>query len=127
MLFLLLDGMGWWSAYLPPTLEADGWLRQVMWFNLFALVMRATQRCYFVGQLYGWEHSLLALPRMVVGNLVNAMAAARVWRRFLGRHFFGPPLTRNEALIDFPETSQLAGQRQRLGDLLTPWNAIDTS
>lgn len=127
MLFLLLDGMGWWSAYLPPTLEADGWLRQVMWFNLFALVMRATQRCYFVGQLYGWEHSLLALPRMVVGNLVNAMAAARAWRLFLGHIFFGQRLTWNKTLHDFPDTDQLAGQRQRLGDLLTTWNAIDTT
>lgn len=127
MLFLLLDRMGWWSAYLPPTLGTDGWLRQVMWFNLFALVMRVVQRCYFVGQLYGWEHALLAVPRMVVGNFVNAMAAARAWRLFLGHLLFGTKLVWNKTLHDFPAAEQLAGQRQRLGELLTTWKAIDAT
>jgi adsorption protein B len=127
MLFLLLDRMGWWSAYLPPALGTEGWLRQVMWFNLFALVMRVVQRCYFVGQLYGWEHSLLAVPRMVVGNFVNAMAAARAWRLFLGHVFLGQRLVWNKTLHDFPAAEQLAGQRQRLGELLTTWKAIDAT
>lgn len=125
MLFLLLDRMGWWSAYLPPALDVDGWLRQVMWFNLFALVMRMVQRVYFVGRLYGWEHGLLAVPRMVVGNLVNAMAAARAWRLFLGHVFLGQRLVWNKTLHDFPPSEQLVGQRQRLGELLTSWRAID--
>ena len=127
MLFLLLDRMGWWSSYLPPSLEADGWLRNVMWFNAFALVMRVVQRVYFVGRLYGWEHGVLAVPRMVVGNFVNAMAAARAWRLFLAHILLGRPLVWNKTLHDFPSTQALAGKHQRLGELLTAWQAIDAN
>jgi adsorption protein B len=75
--------------------------------------------------MYGWEHALLSMPRMIVGNFINAMAAARAWRLFIGHLITGKRLAWDKTMHDFPSTDQLAQQRQRLGDLLLSWQAID--
>jgi adsorption protein B len=126
MLLWLLSATGWWSAYLPPILPLDGWLGVVIGLNAVALLLRAGQRAYFVGRIYGWEHALLSIPRMVVGNVVNAAAAARAWRLFLMNKLWGQPLVWDKTMHDFPSAEQLSLQRHRLGDLLMKWQAIET-
>jgi adsorption protein B len=126
MLLWLLSATGWWSAYLPPILPLDGWLGVVIGLNAVALLLRAGQRAYFVGRIYGWEHALLSIPRMVVGNVVNAAAAARAWRLFLMNKLWGQPLVWDKTMHDFPSADQLSLQRHRLGDLLMKWQAIET-
>jgi adsorption protein B len=126
MLLWLLSATGWWSAYLPPILPLDGWLGAVIGLNAVALLLRAGQRAYFVGRIYGWEHALLSIPRMVVGNVVNAAAAARAWRLFLMNKLWGQPLVWDKTMHDFPSADQLSLQRHRLGDLLMKWQAIET-
>ena len=126
MLLWLLSVAGWWSVYLPPILALDGWLGVVIGLNAVALLLRVVQRAYFVGRIYGWEHALLSIPRMVVGNVVNAAAAARAWRLFLLNKLRGQPLVWDKTMHDFPSTDQLSLQRHRLGDLLMKWQAIET-
>ena len=126
MLLWLLNAAGWWSVYLPPILALDGWLGLVIGLNAVALLLRVVQRAYFVGRIYGWEHALLSIPRMVVGNVVNAAAAARAWRLFLLNKLRGQPLVWDKTMHDFPSTDQLSLQRHRLGDLLMKWQAIET-
>ena len=126
MLLWLLNAAGWWSAYLPPILSLDGWLGVVIGLNAVALLLRMGQRAYFVGRIYGWEHALLSIPRMVVGNVVNAAAAARAWRLFLLNKLWGQPLVWDKTMHDFPSVDQLSLQRHRLGDLLMKWQAIET-
>ena len=46
---------------------------------------------YFTTALYGWEHGLMSLPRMVVGNFVNCMAVARAWKHVPGLPVQGQP------------------------------------
>lgn len=125
MLLWLLSAAGWWSVYLPPILTLDGWLGVVIGLNAVALLLRMGQRAYFVGRIYGWEHALLSIPRMVVGNIVNAAAAARAWRLFLANKLRGQPLVWDKTMHDFPSTDQLSLQRHRLGDLLMKWHAIE--
>ena len=125
--FYLADLFGWWTVYYPSYFRPGGWLVTLMWANAVALLLRVVQRAYFVGRMYGWEHALLSIPRMIVGNFINAMAAARAWRLFIGHLITGKRLAWDKTMHDFPSTDQLAQQRQRLGELLLSWQAIDQS
>ncbi len=125
MLFVLADTLGWWTIFYPSVFSPNGWLVTLMGINSVALLLRMVQRSWFVYQMYGWEHALMALPRMVIGNFINAMAAARAWRLFLGHLITGRRLAWDKTMHDFPSVDQLTQQRQRLGELLLSWQAID--
>lgn len=123
--FFLADKFGWWKVYYPSYFRPGGWLVILMWLNAVALLLRVVQRAYFVGRMYGWEHAVLSIPRMIVGNFINAMAAARAWRLFIAHLITGKRLAWDKTMHDFPSTDQLSQQRQRLGELLLSWQAID--
>lgn len=125
LVFFLLEKFGVWKVHFPSVFGANDWLRWLLWANLFAFLCRAVQRYYFVNRLYGWEHALLSIPRMVIGNMINAMAAARAWRMFLAGIIFRKRLVWDKTMHDFPSGEQLVQQRQRLGELLLSWHAID--
>ena len=61
----------------------------MIYINAFFLACARRTACTSPAALYGWEHGLLSLPRMVVGNFVNCMAVARAWRMFLSYLFRG--------------------------------------
>lgn len=99
--------------------------RKLIYVNAFFLAIRAAHRVYFTTILYGWEHGLMSLPRMVIGNFVNCMAVARAWRLFLSYLFRGKKLVWDKTMHEFPTGAQLARKRQRLGELLQSWQAVD--
>jgi adsorption protein B len=116
---------GWWHAYYPSLFQEGSIWRTMIYVNAFFLAIRAAHRVYFTSVLYGWEHGVMALPRMVVGNFVNCMAVARAWKMFLGYLFKGNRLAWDKTAHEFPSSTQLARRRQRLGELLTQWNAVE--
>lgn len=123
--FLFADWMGWWTVYYPSAFSPHGWLGILMTVNVVALALRMLQRSWFVYRLYGLQHALLAIPRMVIGNFINAMAAARAWRMYITHLVTGKKLVWDKTMHDFPSTDQLVQQRQRLGELLLSWQAIE--
>ncbi|WP_026431828.1 glycosyl transferase family protein [Paracidovorax oryzae] len=125
LLFFIADALGWWTVYYPSVFSPGGWLMTVMGLNAFALMLRVVQRAYFVTSMYGWEHGLLSVPRMIVGNCINAMAAARAWKLFLSNKLFGTRLVWDKTMHDFPSADQLVQRRRRLGEVLLSWRAID--
>jgi adsorption protein B len=118
---------GWWHAYYPSLFEQGSFWRALLYINAIFLVIRAAHRVYFTTVLYGWEHGLMSLPRMVVGNFVNCMAVARAWKMYLSYLFRGTRLAWDKTAHEFPSSVQLARRRQRLGELLKSWNAVDDS
>ena len=116
---------GWWHAYYPSLFQEGSIWRKMIYINAFFLALRAAHRVYFTTVLYGWEHGVMALPRMVVGNFVNCMAVARAWKMYLSYLFRGTRLAWDKTAHEFPSSAQLARRRQRLGELLTSWNAVD--
>ncbi|MDR3090548.1 MAG: glycosyl transferase family protein [Desulfobulbaceae bacterium] len=97
----------------------------MLWANGIALTTRVLQRMYFVTILYGWEHGLLSVPRMIVGNFINFMAVARAWNMFIKHLITGKKLAWDKTMHDFPTADGLTDRRQRLGELLVSWRAID--
>ncbi|MGP1628591.1 MAG: glycosyl transferase family protein [Giesbergeria sp.] len=125
LVFYTAEKLGWWTIYYPSAFSPGGWFMTVMGLNAVALSLRVVQRAYFVSSMYGWEHGLLSIPRMVIGNFINAMAAARAWKLFLANKLFGAKLVWDKTLHEFPSADQLDRHRQRLGEVLLSWRAID--
>ncbi|SDV46542.1 glycosyl transferase family protein [Chitinasiproducens palmae] len=125
-LFYFANVFGWLPVRFPPLFAPDGVMRWVFYANLIALFQRVSQRIIFVKRLYGWEHALLSVPRMAIGNFINFLAVARAWRMFLTHLVTGRRLVWDKTMHDFPSADQLIGERRRLrlGELLLSWRAI---
>jgi bacteriophage N4 adsorption protein B len=126
--FLLLRGgaaLGWWDPGEPRLFhEGSEWLA-LLWVNAGFFSVRAVQRAWFTARLYGWMHGVLSLPRMAVGNFVNCMAVGRAWRLYITSMVFGKKLAWDKTAHDFPTSDQMGRSRQRLGELLQSWKAVD--
>ncbi|MEO8385584.1 MAG: glycosyl transferase family protein, partial [Betaproteobacteria bacterium] len=116
---------GWRNLYFPSLFtENSGW-RVLLYLNAMTLAIRCAHRIYFTTILYGWEHGLMSVPRMVVSNFVNFMAVCRAWRLYLSYLFRGRVLAWDKTMHDFPTNAQLHKRRQRLGELLRSWHAVE--
>lgn len=124
ILFQFADALGLWKVYYPTLFAPNSWAVDLLKLNLLFFFLRGVHRFYFVNRLYGWEHALLSFPRMIVGNFVNAMAAARAWRLFIANFIFGTQLVWDKTMHDFPTTELLQPERQRLGEILLSWHAV---
>jgi bacteriophage N4 adsorption protein B len=125
LLFALADALGIAPPFASSPLADAAWFRSLLWFNAFALMLRTVQRIYFVSRLYGWEHGVLSAPRMVIANFINFLAVTRAWRLFVVHLVTGKRLAWDKTMHDFPSADGLLDRRQRLGELLISWQAID--
>ncbi|RML78422.1 Bacteriophage N4 adsorption protein B [Pseudomonas savastanoi pv. savastanoi] len=122
---IVLRSSGLWNTSFPTPFETSGLIQYLLVANGIALLWRILHRCYFTTVLYGWQHGLLSIPRMVVGNFVNFMAAARAWRMFLVGKVLNRKLVWDKTMHDFPSTDLVAVAPRRLGSVLISWQAIN--
>ena len=122
---IILRQSGLWDVSFPTPFEANGWIKYLLIANGIALGWRILHRCYFTTVLYGWQHGLLSIPRMVVGNFVNFMAASRAWRMFLVGKALNRKLVWDKTMHDFPSTDLVAAAPRKLGSVLLSWQAIN--
>jgi adsorption protein B len=95
-----------WLAELlgaPVQARMDPWLTTILTINGWMLVWRILMRAGFTTSAYGWREGLLSIPRLVVGNVIAMLAAARAVSLHLGggarrwdktRHIFPAELPR---------------------------------
>ncbi|WP_408592270.1 glycosyl transferase family protein [Paraburkholderia tropica] len=124
LLFTYADLLGLRPDLIASPFSNSRFLTLVLWANGIALLLRVVQRVYFVSRLYGWEHGLLSVPRMVIGNFVNFMAVSRAWKMYLNYLATGKRLVWDKTMHDFPSSDGFKDRRQRLGELLVSWQAI---
>ncbi|PQP01612.1 glycosyl transferase family protein [Pseudomonas frederiksbergensis] len=124
---IVLRQSGLWDVSFPTPFETNGFIQYLLLANGLALVWRIAHRCYFTTVLYGWQHGLLSIPRMVVGNFVNFMAASRAWRMFLVGKALNRKLVWDKTMHDFPSTDLVAAAPRKLGSVLLSWQAINES
>ncbi|WP_366146105.1 glycosyl transferase family protein [Paraburkholderia sp.] len=125
LMFALASFVGWAPELFPSPFIDSPWTQALLVANFVSLTLRVVQRVIFTTRLYGWEHGVLAVPRMVIGNFVNFLAVFRAWRLFLVHLATGRPLVWDKTMHDFPSESGLRDTRQSLGELLVSWQAID--
>ncbi|VVO45068.1 glycosyl transferase family protein [Pseudomonas fluorescens] len=122
---IILRQSGLWDVSFPTPFESNGFIAYLLLANGIALAWRIAHRCYFTTVLYGWQHGLLSIPRMVVGNFVNFMAASRAWRMFLVGKVLNRKLVWDKTMHDFPSTDLVAAAPRKLGSVLLSWQAIN--
>lgn len=122
---IILRQSGLWDVSFPAPFETGGVIKYLLLANGIALAWRIAHRCYFTTVLYGWQHGLLSIPRMVVGNFVNFMAASRAWRMFLVGKVLNRKLVWDKTMHDFPSTDLVAAAPRKLGSVLLSWQAIN--
>lgn len=122
---IILRQSGLWDVSFPTPFETSGVIQYLLLANGIALAWRIAHRCYFTTVLYGWQHGLLSIPRMVVGNFVNFMAASRAWRMFLVGKVLNRKLVWDKTMHDFPSTDLVAAAPRKLGSVLLSWQAIN--
>lgn len=122
---IILRQSGLWDMSFPTPFETSGAIKYLLLANGIALAWRIAHRCYFTTVLYGWQHGLLSIPRMVVGNFVNFMAASRAWRMFLVGKVLNRKLVWDKTMHDFPSTDLVAFAPRKLGSVLLSWQAIN--
>jgi bacteriophage N4 adsorption protein B len=115
----------WWSPGAPQLFRAGSAWVDLLWLNAGFFAVRGVQRAWFTARLYGWVHGLLSLPRMAVGNIVNCMAVGRAWRLYITSRVFGRKLAWDKTAHDFPAADPMGRSRQRLGELLQSWKAVE--
>ena len=108
----------------PTLFDSSRLVELLLVANLFSLAWRMAHRFYFTTILYGWQHGLLSIPRMIVGNFVNFMAAARAWRMFLIGKLLNRKLVWDKTMHDFPSTDLVSPAPRRLGNVSVSWQAI---
>lgn len=69
----------------PVQVRIDPTLSLLLWINLWLLLWRIAMRMTFTASVHGWREGLRSAPRLVVGNLIAIVAAARAVSLYVGR------------------------------------------
>ena len=109
LLYFIVYAMGeahWLPFRILPVLVAGTPLAHLVEFCTFFMVLRVTQRITWVGLTYGIGAGLLSIPRLLVGNILNGLAAFRALRVFSDSR-------RGRAAVKWDNTQHLEG----IGDM----------
>ena len=88
------------AARLPPV--ADSTTLALLWLNWTLLCWRLLVRALFTLRVRGLAEALLATPRAMVGNFINAMAALRAFSRYRAALRSGRALAWDKTRHRFP-------------------------
>jgi adsorption protein B len=102
----------------PPLVEGGTWLWYLILADTFFLLWRLFQRVVNVYRIYGWQHSVLAAPRVIWANCLNFAAAFRALAVFPRYAWSGRRLKWEKTKHSFPTQVELAAFHSRLGELL---------
>lgn len=121
----MLHSAGYDYVRYPEFVQPESWIYTVIEINFWLFMNRIGQRVYFVTKLNGVEQGLLAIPRMLVGNVINFFSVCRAWKIFLIHIITGKRVTWDKTQHSYPTMGELQRHRKLLGDLLLEWQVID--
>ena len=101
----------WWF---PPLVPENSFLWTILLLNAFFLLNRIVQRMYFTYKHFGFRRSLLSVPRIVWGNIINIFAMYRATSQVLQSDKKVKDLSWDKTTHDFPVKSTI---KTRLGEL----------
>jgi adsorption protein B len=114
-------GMQWLTPFAyryPPIVERGGFLWKLLLLDAALMTNRLVWRVGCVYSLYGGFQALLSIPRQVWANLINAAAALRAVRLYIGYLRTGVLVKWDKTAHVFPSEAQLTEFHRKLGDLL---------
>jgi adsorption protein B len=87
----------------PTKARLDPGLVTLLTINGWLLVWRMAMRAWFTSSAYGWRQGLFSIPRMIVGNAIAMLAAARAVSLHLGGGATRWDKTRNIFPAELPQ------------------------
>ena len=81
-------------------------LKMLLVVNAGFLMWRLLLKCYFVFALYGLREALLSMPRTIVANVINILAAWRAIGHYV-HQLAGHPVNWEKTRHFYPETEQI--------------------
>ena len=88
-------------------------LETLLFVNAGFLLWRLLLKSYFVFKLYGLREALLSMPRTVVANLINILAAWRAIGHYIDQ-LAGLPVNWEKTRHFYPETGKIEQLRSRV-------------
>ncbi len=109
-LFVLLLGRlaGVPPERMPDVIPDDGLLIGMLMFNAGLLAWRLVLRAGFSWHAAGWQEAVRALPRAIIANGINFLAALRAIRSYGAVHAAGGQFGWDKTTHSFPAGGQLA-------------------
>lgn len=123
--FWVMDQMGFEFVRYPEFVQPESWIYSVIVLNFWLFMNRIAQRVFFVAKLNGIEQGFFAIPRMLVGNVINFFSVCRAWKIFLFHLVTGKRVTWDKTQHSYPTMGELQRHRRLMGELLLEWQAID--
>ena len=90
------------AASLPPVAPAGAPLALLLLANLLLFGWRLALRAGFTAYAHGWREGLRAIPRALIGNIINATAALAALRRYRTMLASSAPPVWGKTLHRFP-------------------------
>lgn len=106
------------THYMRPLFSSHSLLWKITIIDTWLLVYRAVQKMISVQSIYNFKQAMFSVPRVVVGNFINFVAAARAAKIYLWNKLFGTPIVWLKTAHTFPAESQLAEYTKTIEDLL---------
>jgi len=92
---------------LPPLIDPQSWVWAIVLINFWFLVNRVLHRLIFTGTTHGLKYTVLAPVRMVVGNYIGFLAAARAMRRWIVHRVTGEAITWDKTMHAYPSLEEI--------------------
>jgi adsorption protein B len=92
----------------PTIFETSALVKALLFANVAFLINRIFHRIYFTTMIYGALHGALAVPRLLVSNLINYFAASRAIAIFIDSRLTGRKVTWDKTAHSFPTGHGLA-------------------
>lgn len=98
------------GVYQPEPLS--GFLKNMLLINAIFLAWRIAMKAYFVFTLYGLTEAIVSVPRTIVANIINIMAARRAIILYL-RSLKGSPILWDKTMHFHPDYRDVRQLRAR--------------
>ena len=103
---------------------ATDYLYPLLSINAVLLILRVWERYYFVAKLNGRLQGMLAIPRIIVNNLINFCAVCRAWKIYIRHLITGKAIAWDKTAHTFLSNEAMGKSRRRLGEILIEWGAL---
>lgn len=94
----------------------ETWVYDIATINIILFSNRILHRMYFTWRLQGIMAALRVLPHIVIGNLINFMAACRAWKLFIIHLYTGKKIGWDKTAHTFLEEAVKA--YRKVGEIL---------
>jgi adsorption protein B len=117
-------GTPWCLAQVIPP---GSWLELLLQVNFAGLAWRSVAKFHFVRTLYGWKHGILAVPRLVIANLVVIAATFRALRLYARHRILDEPLRWAKTDHSFPTVDALGVEARADGAVVVAATAAEAT